>query len=216
MVSMGDVAASGGYYIASGADSIFAMPTTITGSIGVFGMMFNVGDALREKLGVTFDEVKNAPYADFPTATRALTADEKMRMQGFVDTIYGTFKSRVTAGRHLAISTVDSIAQGRVWSGVDAREIGLVDGFGGIQRAIAAAASKAKLKDYRVVTFPEPVNRLQALLRQLSDGPLSEAAVRETISRSIQQELPAYRQLSFMLRMNGKAQMMLPSVPEFY
>src|SRR5690606_22261668 len=81
IVSMGDVAASGGYYMAAGADSIFAMPNTITGSIGVFGMMFNVGDALQDKLGITFDEVKNAPFADFPTATRALTPEEKVRMQ---------------------------------------------------------------------------------------------------------------------------------------
>jgi protease-4 len=216
IVSMGDVAASGGYYIASGADSIFAMPTTITGSIGVFGMMFNVGDALSNKLGVTFDEVKNAPYADFPTGRRALTPEEKMLMQGIVDTIYSTFKSRVMAGRHLGATWVDSIAQGRVWSGTDAKKIGLVDDLGGIDRALRAAAAKAKLKDYRVETYPEPVDRLQALLRRFSNGPLSEAAVREAVSRSIQQELPAFRQVQWLLRMNGKAQMMLPAVPEFY
>lgn len=216
IVSMGDVAASGGYYMAAGADSIFAMPNTITGSIGVFGMMFNVGDALQDKLGITFDEVKNAPFADFPTATRALTPEEKVRMQAVVDTIYRTFKSRVAAGRHLSPVLVDSIAQGRVWTGMDALEIGLVDGMGGIERALRAAAAKAKLKDYRIVTFPEPTDRFKALLQQLGGSALSEAALQQAVSRSIQEELPVYRQVRWLLRMNGHAQMMLPTVPEFF
>ncbi|HRO43681.1 MAG TPA: signal peptide peptidase SppA, partial [Flavipsychrobacter sp.] len=120
IVSMGDVAASGGYYIACQADSIFALPNTITGSIGVFTMLFNAEKMLQNKLGITFDEVKNAPYADFPTVTRALTAEEGRRMQAMVDTIYQTFMRRVATARRMETAMVDSIAQGRVWSGTDA------------------------------------------------------------------------------------------------
>ncbi len=216
IVSMGDVAASGGYYIATAADSIFALPTTITGSIGVFGMMFNIGDALNSKLGVTFDEVKNAPYADFPTAMRRMTPDEKLRMQAFVDSTYATFKSRVANGRHLSPAFVDSIAQGRVWTGTDALKIGLVDATGGIARALQAAAAKAKLKSYSLETFPEPVDRFRSLLKQLGNGPMSEAMVQEAISRKLQEALPAYKQVQYLLSMNGRVQMMLPVVPEFY
>lgn len=216
IVSMGDVAASGGYYIASAADSIFALPGTITGSIGVFGMMFNVGDALHEKLGVTFDEVKNAPYADLPTATRTMNPEEKLRMQMVVDTIYQTFKNHVITGRRLESAWVDSIAQGRVWTGADAQKIGLVDDMGGLDRALRAAAAKAKLSNYSVKTFPEPVNRFREILRQLSEGNMSEMAIRQAVAQTMRVELPAYRQLSWMLQMNGRAQMMLPSVPEIY
>ncbi|MBS1615503.1 MAG: signal peptide peptidase SppA [Bacteroidetes bacterium] len=216
IVSMGDVAASGGYYIATAADSIFALPSTITGSIGVFGMMFNVGDALNSKLGVTFDEVKNAPYADFPTAMRRMTPDEKQRMQSFVDSTYATFKGRVVAGRHLNPAFVDSIAQGRVWTGEDALSLGLVDAPGGIDRALQAAAGKARIKSYRLETFPEPVDRFRSLLKQLGKGPFSQTMIQEAISKQVQESLPAYKQVQQVLRINGRVQMLLPMVPEFY
>jgi len=159
IVSMGDLAASGGYYISAGADSIFAMPNTLTGSIGVFGMMFNISGGLKDKLGVTFDEVKNAPLADFPTASRALTPQEAARMQATIDTIYSTFKNRVAVGRKMTPTVVDSVAQGRIWSGSDALAIGLVDGLGGLDRAMRSAAAKAKLSTYKVITYPEPVDQ---------------------------------------------------------
>jgi protease-4 len=215
IVSMGDVAASGGYYIAAGADSIFAMPNTITGSIGVFGMMFNVGNALKDKLGVTFDEVKNAPLADFPTMSRALTPEEGARMQATIDTIYSTFKTRVAAGRRINVALVDSIAQGRVWTGTDAQSIGLVDGLGGLDRALRAAASKAKLSDYRVVTYPEPVDHFKSMLRKLGSNPLGDASVKAAISRELQDNFVLYQQLQWLKRMNGRAQMMMPFMPEF-
>jgi protease-4 len=212
---MGDLAASGGYYISAAADSIFAMPTTLTGSIGVFGMMFNVGDGLKDKLGVTFDAEKNAPLADFPTASRALTAQESARMQATIDTIYTTFKSRVAVGRKITPVMVDSIAQGRVWSGSDAMGIGLVDGLGGLDRALRSAAAKAKLSAYSVVTYPEPVDQFKSMIRKLRGNPLSSASLNEMIKAELKEKFTVYQQLEWMQRISGKAQMVMPFKPEF-
>ncbi len=216
IVSMGDLAASGGYYISCDADSIFAMPNTITGSIGVFGMLFNVSNGLKEKLGVTFDGVKNAPLADFPTATRPLNALESARMQATIDTIYAQFKGRVVAGRKLDATLVDSVAQGRIWTGSDALGIGLVDGLGGLDRALQSAAAMAGLKEYRVVTYPEPTDEFKAMLRRLQGSPFSAtAAVREGIRQELQEKFQVYQQLEWMKRTAGKAQTRMPFVPEF-
>ena len=216
VVSMGDVAASGGYYISMAADSIFAMPNTITGSIGVFSMMFNVSNALKNKLGVTFDEVKTAPYADFPTNTRDLTPIEAARFQAGVDTIYATFKSRVAVGRKLSLVLVDSIAQGRVWTGTDALNIGLVDGLGDLNRALESAASIAKLKTYNVKTYPEQVDQLQAMIKKIKGGPLSQAAVKETLTKQLGTDFEHYQQIQWMLRINGHTQMSLPYKMSIY
>jgi protease-4 len=215
IVSMGDLAASGGYYISAGADSIFAMPTTITGSIGVFGMMFNVSGGLKDKLGVTFDEEKNAPLADFPTASRALTPQESARMQATIDTIYATFKGRVVNGRHLSQQVVDSIAQGRVWTGSDALAYGLVDGLGGLDRALRSAAAKAKLGSYKVVTYPEPVDQFKSMIRRLSSNPLGAESVQSTVSKELKENFALYQQLLWMKRISGKAQMIMPFQPDF-
>jgi protease-4 len=210
IVSMGDVAASGGYYISAAADSIFALPNTITGSIGVFSMMFNIGDALNSKLGVTFDAVKTAPYADFPTSSRQLTPQEMAIMQSSVDTIYHTFKSRVAAGRRMTINQVDSIAQGRVWTGTDALAIGLVDKIGNLNRALQSAAAKANLKDYKVVTYPEPVDQFKSMLKKLRGNPLAAASIRQAMQEELGDDYAHYQQLQWMRRNNGKAQMALP------
>ncbi|MBS1644489.1 MAG: signal peptide peptidase SppA [Bacteroidetes bacterium] len=210
IVSMGDLAASGGYYIASQADSIFAMPNTLTGSIGVFGMLFNVGNALESKLGITFDEEKNAPFADFPTMSRTLTPAEESKMQATIDTIYATFKAHVVSGRKLSPVLVDSLAQGRVWSGEDALALGLVDGIGGINRAIESAANKAKLKTYSVTTYPEPVNQLQSLIDKVAGGTMSTEQLSSLVSKQLLEESTAIRELMWMKRISGRAQMMLP------
>ncbi len=208
IVSMGDVAASGGYYISCGADSIFAMPTTITGSIGVFTMLFNMEGLLKNKLGVTFDEVKNAPYADFPAMHRPLTTDEKRRMQSYVDTIYSLFKHRVATGRKLSPGLVDSIAQGRIWSGADALNYGLVDGLGNLDRALASAASRAGVKDYNIVTYPERVDKLESLMRRFSGNNSMEieARVREVLGIKYNW----YRDIRDLQQMNRKMMMALP------
>lgn len=170
IVSMGDVAASGGYYIAAAADSIFAQPNTITGSIGVFGVAPNMQNLLNNKLGITFDEVKTGEYADFLTnVDRPLTVDERNILQMEVNRIYGTFVQRVADGRGLSKAEVDSIGQGRVWSGQQALANGLVDRLGSIDDAIAAAAGKAGLENYRLVSYPAISSPFESFLGASSD-----------------------------------------------
>jgi protease-4 len=163
IVSFGDVAASGGYYIATAADSIFASPGTITGSIGVFGIIPNMEGFFKNKLGITFDGVKTGPYADNGTFTRPMSDNEKRMVQASIDLIYATFIQRVADGRKLDTAYVDSIAQGRVWTGVRAKEIGLVDRLGGLDQAIRSAASMAKLTEYRIKEYPEQKNIFERL-----------------------------------------------------
>ncbi len=164
VVSFGDVAASGGYYIACAADSIFASPNTITGSIGVFGIVPNMQSFFKNKLGITFDAVKTGPYADVGTVSRPMTEIEKNFIQAEIDRIYEQFKKRVSDGIGRDMAYVDSIAQGRVWSGSIALQIGLIDRFGGLQDAVDCAARLAKLTEYRLKEFPEPENLLDQLL----------------------------------------------------
>jgi protease-4 len=156
VVSMGDLAASGGYYIACDADSIFAEPNTLTGSIGVFAIVPNFQAMLKNKLGITFDGVKTAEHADAMTVTRPLTTSEKGFIQNEVDRIYADFKGRVAKGRKKDMAYIDSIAQGRVWTGNHAVANGLVDRLGHLDDALRAAASLAKLKDYSVREYPDP------------------------------------------------------------
>lgn len=156
IVSMGDVAASGGYYIAAAADSIFAQPNTLTGSIGVFGTIPNMEKLWNTHLGVTFDGVKTAKHADFLTGnfSRPLTGEEERVLQHEVNRVYDTFVKRVADGRQMTTAQVDSIGQGRVWSGEQAVEIGLVDRLGSLEDAVVAAAQKAGLEEYRIVRYP--------------------------------------------------------------
>lgn len=168
IVSMGDLAASGGYYISCAADKIVTQPNTLTGSIGVFGLMFNAGNMLKNKLGITTDVYKTNTYADMGNSTRALTASEYAILQGEVDRVYDVFTTRVAAGRKLSKSQVDSLGQGRVWSGVDAVKIGLADTLGGVETALQIAAAKAGLKDYRVVSLPEQKDPFKMILSDLS------------------------------------------------
>jgi protease-4 len=156
VVSMGDVAASGGYYISCMADSIFAQPNTITGSIGVFAMIPNMESFFKNKLGVTFDRVKTGAYADAISISKPLNYRERQIIQNQVDNIYSDFKQRVADGRKMDTAYVDSIAQGRVWTGVRASKIGLVDKVGGLDEAIRSAAKLAKMKEYNVSEYPEP------------------------------------------------------------
>ncbi len=148
------MAASGGYYMACGADSIFAQPNTITGSIGVFGIIPNMQKFFNNKLGITFDEIKTSPDAGMMSVTKPLTSQQKRFIQSEIDTTYREFKSRVAEGRKKPMEYVDSIAQGRVWSGVKALKLGLIDRIGGLDEAIAAAATRAKLKEYRLNEYP--------------------------------------------------------------
>lgn len=169
IVSMGDVAASGGYYIAAPADAIVAQPNTITGSIGVFGMLINAQDLLNNKLGVKLETVKFGEFSDLGSPDRALNEAERKVIQNAIDRVYADFIKRVAEGRKLTEVQVDEIAQGRVWSGVDAKKIGLVDELGGIDKAIEIAVSKAKLSEYRVVNLPELKDPFEELISSLTD-----------------------------------------------
>ncbi|TSJ40177.1 signal peptide peptidase SppA [Fluviicola chungangensis] len=170
IVSMGDVAASGGYYISTPASTIFAEPTTITGSIGVFGVIPYTGAFLENKLGLTFDRVQTNKHSVLST-NRKLTPEEVSLIQTEVDQIYTQFKKRVADGRGLTVAQVHKIARGRVWTGADALKIGLVDKLGGVNDALAYAIKEAKIKDARVQYYPKvKEDPIEDLLDQLSDG----------------------------------------------
>ncbi|PAU93321.1 signal peptide peptidase SppA [Aliifodinibius salipaludis] len=155
IVSMGGVAASGGYYIAMAGDSIVAEPTTITGSIGVFGTKFNTKQLMNEKLGITFDEVKTHEHADWLLPTREFTASEEKAFQQYIDSFYQTFITKAAEGRDMEVDEMDELAQGRVWVGADAHENGLVDELGGLEKALSLAAEKAEISDYKIAKYPK-------------------------------------------------------------
>ena len=204
VVSFGDVAASGGYYIAAVADSIFAQPNTITGSIGVFGIIPNMQGFFNNKLGVTFDGVKTAEHAD-GGVYRPMTEAEKKFAQEGVDRIYLQFKQRVAQGRKMDINYVDSIAQGRVWSGYDALRLRLVDKLGGLQDAVDCAARLAKTSGYRLREFPEKKSFLDELLGKTSSEPT--AKLKEQVG---EENYKLYKELVQIRQMTGSTQARLP------
>jgi protease-4 len=155
IVSMGDYAASGGYYISCAADSIFAEPNTITGSIGIFAILPNMQKLFNDKLGITFDGVTTGKYADIGDNARPLTPEERAILQNQVNHGYDEFTKAVATGRHKTQAYINSIGQGRVWTGEQAIKNGLVDRLGNINDAVACAAKKAGLKNYKLVTYPE-------------------------------------------------------------
>jgi protease-4 len=207
IVSFGDVAASGGYYIASGADSIFASPNTITGSIGVFALLPNMQNFFKNKLGITFDGVKTAEHADAGTVYRPLSEQEKKYFQNSVDRIYTQFKQRVAEGRKKDISYVDSIAQGRVWSGEDALRLGLVDKIGNLQNAIDCAARMAKTSDYRLREYPETGSWLDRLLNKSSSTNDAETKIKEQVG---EENFKVYKELIRVKQICGSVQARLP------
>jgi len=205
VVSFGDVAASGGYYIACGADSIFASPNTITGSIGVFGIIPNMEGFFKNKLGITFDGVKTAEFADAGAIYRPLNEKEKELVQRSIDQIYLQFKQRVAQGRKKDINYVDSIAQGRVWSGEDALRIGLVDRMGTLQDAIHSAAKLAKTDDYRLRKYPESKDWWNELFDKKQKDPT--VFIRHQLG---DENYRIYQQFIKVKQMTGSAQARLP------
>jgi protease-4 len=205
IVSMGDYAASGGYYISCMADSIFAEANTLTGSIGVFGIIPDLEGFFKQKLGVTFDGVKTARYADMGSIARPLTPVEKQFIQADIDTVYATFKNRVEEGRHLPAGVVDSIAQGRVWSGTDALKIGLVDRLGGLNAAIASAAHMAHLFSYGIKEYPKPQPAFQRVYDQLT-GDFSSVLIKEQLGKNY----PVYEELKRIEHSRGEVLARLP------
>ena len=170
VVSMGGMAASGGYYISSGANWIVAEPTTLTGSIGIFGMFPDMSGLLTQKLGVKFDEVKTNRHSAFGTPSRPFNEEEMRYLGNHVDRGYALFRSRVAQGRKMTTEQVEQIAQGRVWLGQDALRIKLVDELGGLDKAVAKAAQLAKLKEYHTSDYPGKTDWMDQLLNSVSGG----------------------------------------------
>ncbi len=170
VVSMGGYAASGGYYISCPANYIFAEPTTITGSIGIFGMFPDMSELLTEKLGVKFDIVKTNEHADFGTMARPFNAEELTILDGYIGRGYELFRQRVADGRGMTTDQVEAIAQGRVWLATDALNINLVDELGGLDKAVAKAAELAELKEYGTDAYPAQPDFLTQLLEQAIGG----------------------------------------------
>lgn len=168
VASLGGVAASGGYYIACAASKIVSDPTTITGSIGVFGVVPNFEGLFSKKLGITFDWAMTNKNGDYIPVTKPLSPYQTKKIQRDVDHIYEVFTGKVAAGRNLEVARVDSIGQGRVWSGTDAKTLGLVDEFGGLTRAIELAAELASVKDYRIWSLPEQKEWFEELINQIT------------------------------------------------
>lgn len=209
IVSMGNVAASGGYYIAAPADVIVASPNTITGSIGVFGLFFNA-KGLVNNIGVTVDTVKTTPMADIMTSSRAVTSRESEIIQAEIERIYDNFITRVAEGRKMSKADVDSIAQGRVWTGADAKRLKLVDEFGGLERAIEIAAQRAKLDNYRLMELPYIEDPVLKFLRKIS-GEKEQDVAEKVLGPSYKY----YKQLDQMMNMS-KYQARIPYEIEVY
>ena len=206
IVSMGNYAASGGYYISCGADSIYADANTISGSIGVFSVIPNVEMFMKNKLGITFDRVKTGQYADMPSATRTLNATEQRFMQVSVDSVYTSFKLRVAIGRKKSVTYIDSIAQGRVWIGADAVKVGLVDKIGTLNEAIAAAARLAHIKGYSIKSYPENKSFIEEFIDGYENS-VKIKAIKEEIGVAQWQTL---QQVKGIQQMMGQPQARLP------
>lgn len=198
IVSMGDYAASGGYYIACAADSIYAEPNTITGSIGVFAIIPNMKGFLNNKLGVTFDGVKTGNFADLGDVSRPLTSPEKLILQKEVNRTYQDFTKRVAEGRHIPQTYVDSVGQGRVWTGEQAIKLKLVDKLGHLEDAIASAAKKAKLKEYKIVAYPEIKDSFFGLLGDSGDK-IKTYMVKQELGASY----PYYQKIKSVINLKG-------------
>lgn len=187
VVSMGDYAASGGYYIACMADSIYAEPNTVTGSIGVFRMIPSIEKLMANKLGITMDSVKTGPFALGLNVMQDMSPEEARRAQLSTEEMYRLFLKRVADGRKMSVDAVNEIAQGRVWSGVDARKIGLVDKLGGLDAAIKSAAKMAKVTDYRTASYPSIKDPIQQLIEEFVGNEGDDEA---KMGRMVKKELP--------------------------
>ncbi len=208
VVSMGDVAASGGYYIACNADSVFANANTITGSIGVFSVVPNMQSFFKNKIGITFDGVKTAPNADMGDISKPLSDNEKRYFQASVDSIYATFLTRVANGRKMGVANVDSIAQGRVWTGTTAKKIGLTDRIGSLQDAIDCAARMADIKksEIKLKEYPEKKSFIDQLMGGYKKS-VSSQLLSEQIDPSIVQVMKELKQVKQLV---GVPQAKLP------
>ena len=210
VVSMGDYAASGGYYIACVADTILANPTTLTGSIGVFGIIPDFGNMLKNKLGITIDRVMTNKHADYISVTRPMTPYEAEVMTRGVERIYDVFVGHVSEGRGMSVEAVDSIGQGRVWTGIEGKNNGLVDNIGGLKEAIQVAATLANLEDYRIKSLPELKAPFEKLMEEIT-GSSSDSRLQKELGAFF----PLYVELKALTEMEG-VQARLPFIMNMY
>ncbi len=214
IVSMGDYAASGGYYIATPADRIFAEPNTLTGSIGVFSIVPGFQKMFKDKLGISFDTVKTNVSSVGVSTVFDLNDSEAKRMQAQTDTIYEKFLNRVAVSRHKTRDEVNAIAQGRIWTGTKGKEIGLVDDIGGLSDAIKAAAQMAKLGDFRVSEYPKLQEPLQKFIAQWMGDQSGDQVKNVAISKELGSFYPLYEQIKQIQTMKGP-QMRTPLMTPF-
>jgi protease-4 len=181
VVSMGGYAASGGYYISCAANYIYTEPTTITGSIGIFGMFPDFSGLLTEKLGVKFDEVKTNKHAAFGTVARPFNEEELSLLDQYIGRGYELFRKRVADGRKLPVDAVEEIAQGRVWLGNDALGIKLVDAIGSLDDAVKKAAQLAKVEEFKTEAYPAPIDWFEQIMNQTKGGNYLDEQMRATL-----------------------------------
>ena len=210
VVSMGGYAASGGYYISCAADKIIAEPTTLTGSIGIFGMIPNMEKLFTDKLGIHVDVVKTNKFSDMGTTLRPFNTEERASMQAEINRGYDLFVTRCANGREMSKEAIAKIAEGRVWTGEMAKELGLVDELGGLDKAIKVAAEEAQIDDYTVSGYPEPESFWMSLFTQKKDDYV-QSQMKETFGKyypciqfiqSIQNQDPIQARIPFELNLN--------------
>jgi protease-4 len=199
IASMSDVAASGGYYMAMGCDAIVAQPNTITGSIGIFGLLFNLTELMQNKIGINSDAVGTGGLSDFGDPTDGLTEVEKQIIQNMINDGYETFTSKAALGRKMPIDELKKYASGRVWTGLEAKQVGLVDALGGLQFSIDMAAEKAGLSDnYNVKYYPEEQNFIEKFTSNLE-----ESGAKWMLKNKLGELYPVYQQLEQLKSMQG-------------
>lgn len=214
IVSMGDYAASGGYYIACNADKIIAEPNTLTGSIGVFSMMPNASKLFEEKLGIHWDTVKTTTYSTGVNPFYDVTGKEAEQLQYATEAMYATFLKRVADGRNMSTDSVHQIAQGRVWVGNRAKEIGLVDEIGDLDSAIAAAAELSGIEKYRLVEYPKQLDPMQEFINELTGQGEDQGIKSKLLDQEIAGYYPHYKQVKSWLTMKG-VQARMPVIIDF-
>jgi len=207
VASFGDVAGSGGYYIACAATKIIADPTSITGSIGVFGVVPNFQGLFNKKLGITFDNAGTNKNSDFISVMKPLPPYQTMLIQREIDHIYDVFTGKVAAGRKMKQALVDSIGQGRIWSGTDAKTIGLIDDFGGLTKAILLAAELAKTKNYKLLNLPEQKDPFEQIIDELFGNDPSSL-----IQEALGEDFKYYQYLKEIKEMKGVQTRMLYNI----
>ena len=207
VASMGNVAASGGYYIAAAADTIIASPNTITGSIGVFGTFPNIQVLLNDKLGITTDVVKTNEHSDIGSIYNPLDPSERAYIQKMIDDTYNTFVSIVAEGRNKSYDEIDAIGGGRVWAGANALELGLIDMYGGLEKSIEVAAEMAGLENYRVQSLPKLDDPMTAIMKQLTGG--AQVRAERILRKELGDQYAHYKKIQEIKNMHG-IQMIMP------